>query len=142
MLNYFAMKQYAFVIILAVLFSACSGPGENGSSASSTGSPAQANSNSASQPNIAQNGTPTPAPSQAPPTVQQIPDPAPDKSAAQQNANPAPAPVAPNARAPKLVVPKAKIDFGQQNQGKTLVRAIAIRNGGKADLNIESVVPS
>jgi hypothetical protein len=38
-------------------------------------------------------------------------------------------------------LPGAKIDYGKQDQGKTLVRAIAIKNGGRADLSIESVVP-
>ena len=43
---------------------------------------------------------------------------------------------------PKLVAPAKKIDFGKQPQDKSLVRAITIKNGGRADLNIESVVPS
>jgi hypothetical protein len=58
------------------------------------------------------------------------------------NANTANGLAAGNARAPKLVAPEKKIDFGKQPQDKTLVRAIPIRNGGRAVLNIESVVPS
>jgi len=46
------------------------------------------------------------------------------------------------ARAPKLVAPEKQIDFGKQPQNKNLVRPIVIKNGGRADLNIESVVPS
>jgi hypothetical protein len=148
MLNYSAMKhlilkQFVLPAVIAVLLSACSGPGENGSHSSSNSSPAETNSNSAQQPNVAQNGTPTPAASPAPPTVQQIPPAAQsDKAAAPQNSNSASAVPASNARAPKLVVSETKIDFGTQYQGKTLNRAISIRNAGKADLNIESVVPS
>jgi len=147
MLNYFAMKlilkRYSILILVAVFLSACSA--ENGSSSSSNSSPAQTNSNSNSQPAVAQNGTPTSVPT-SPPTVQPIPaPPQPDKTATPQNANSASAPpvaTAPNGKAPKLVVSEAKIDFGTQYQGKTLNRAFAIRNAGKADLNIESVVPS
>ena len=49
---------------------------------------------------------------------------------------------APNGKAPKIVIPQTKIDFGKQDQGKTLNRFIAIKNSGNADLNIESVTPS
>jgi len=45
-------------------------------------------------------------------------------------------------RSPKLVVPEKRLDFGKQPQDKTLIRAIAIRNGGQGVLNIESVTPS
>jgi len=58
------------------------------------------------------------------------------------NANAAKAAIAGDGRAPKLIAPEKKIDYGKQPQDKTLVRAINIRNGGRADLNIESVVPS
>src|SRR5262245_45523661 len=44
-------------------------------------------------------------------------------------------PPAPNGKAPKLDIPQTKIDFGKQDQGKTLNRAIAIKNTGNADLN-------
>ncbi len=147
-LNYDAMKRlnlnpYAAVLVLIALLSACSGPSEN-SGASNTSAPQQANSNSAPQPQIAQGSPPADAPSPAPLTVQQIPPPpAPAaKSAAAGNANAAKASAAGNARAPKLVVSEKKIDYGKQPQDKTLVRAIVIKNGGLADLNIESVVPS
>ena len=145
MLNYFAMKnsilkQYAILVVLGLVLSACSAPVENASS-SNTNAPAQGNSNSVAQPNVAQNGTPTTVPTPAPPAVQQIPAPAPaDKAAPPHNANSAAA--APDARAPKLVLSDKKIDYGKQDQGKTLVRAIAVKNGGKSNLNIESVAPS
>ena len=148
MLNYFAMKhsilkQYALLVVLGVVLSACSGPVENGSSSNTNSAQAQSNNNSVAQPNVAQNGTPTPVPTPAPPAVQQIPNPAPtDKAAPPQNANSAAAARAPDARAPKLVLSDKKIDYGKQDQGKTLVRAIAVKNGGKSNLNIESVVPS
>ena len=61
---------------------------------------------------------------------------------ADRNANPANAASAGAVRSPKLVAPEKKIDFGKQPQDKTIVRAIAIRNGGRAVLNIDSVTPS
>ena len=149
MLNYDAMKcskmkRYATLLVLAVLASACSGPAENQGSSNTNAPPAQANSNSSSpQPQIAQGNPPAVAPGPVPPTVQQIPPP--PKSAAAGNANAANAtngPAAGNARAPKLVAPEKQIDFGKQPQNKNLVRPIVIKNGGRADLNIESVVPS
>ena len=148
MLNYDAMKSldmkpYAALLALAGLISACSGPAENSGSSNTNAPPVQANSNSAPQPQIAQGSPPAATPSPAPLTVQPIPPlPAPaEKSAVGRDANAAnPSPG--NARAPKLVVPNKKIDYGKQPQDKTLVRAIVIRNGGLADLNIESVVPS
>ena len=41
-----------------------------------------------------------------------------------------------------MVVTDKQIDFGKQPQDKNLVRAIVIKNGGRGDLNIESVTPS
>ena len=138
------MKQYAALLLLAALVSACSGPAENQGSSNTNAPPAQANSNSAPQPQIAQSNPPAVAPRTAPPTVQPIPPP-PAKSAVAGNANAANAAnglAAGNARAPKLVAPDKQIDFGKQAQNKNLVRPIVIKNGGRADLNIESVVPS
>lgn len=137
MLNYFAMKhsilkQYALLVVLGLVLSACSGPVENGRSSNTNSAQAPSNSNSVAQPNVAQNGTPTPVPTPAPT----------DKAAPSQNANSAAAAPAPDARAPKIVLSDKKIDYGKQDQGKTLVRAIAVKNGGKSNLNIESVVPS
>jgi len=171
MLNYFAMKdlilrRYALIIMLAVFLTACSGSGGNGNSTSTSNAPAESNSNSNPQEAVAQNGAPIGTLNPTPPSVVQIPTPAhPDKAAPPQNTNSASAPQnansaivppkiassesapqvatpAPNGKAPKLELPQAKIDFGKQEQGKTLNRAIAIKNTGKADLNIESVVPS
>ena len=147
MLNYDAMKRsimkrYATLLVLAVLASACSGPVENQGSSNTNAPPAQANSNSAPQPQIAQGNPPAVTPGPAPPTVQQIPAPPAAKSAAAGNANAANGLAGGNARAPKLVAPEKQIDFGKQPQNKNLVRPIVIKNGGRADLNIESVVPS
>jgi hypothetical protein len=146
--NYDAMKRlnlnsYAALLVLVALFSACSGPSEN-SGSTNTSAPQQANSNSAPQPPIAQGNPPAGAPSPGPIEVQPIPPPpAPaEKSAAEGNAKAANASAAGNVHVPKLVVSKKKIDYGKQPQDKTLVRAIVIKNGGLADLNIESVVPS
>jgi len=145
MLNYDAMKHlklkpYAALLALVALFTACSGSVEN-SGAPNTSDQQQANSNAAPQPQVAQ-GNPTPSP--APLAVQPIPPPpAPaEKPAANSKADVATPSAAGNARAPKLVAPGKKIDYGKQPQEKTLVRAIVIKNGGLANLNIESVVPS
>ena len=150
MLNYDAMKRlnikrYTTLLVLAALVSACSGPAENQGSSNTNAPPAQANSNSAPPPQIAQGNPPAVAPGPAPPTVQQIPAPPAAKSAAAGNANAANAAngsAAGNARAPKLVAPEKQIDFGKQPQNKNLIRPIVIKNGGRAVLNIESVVPS
>lgn len=79
------------------------------------------------------NGTPL--------AVQPIPKPA-EKPAANSNSHPAVALAAPGGKAPKLVAPAAKLDFGKQPQDKTLVRAIVISNRGTDSLKIESVTPS
>lgn len=112
-----------------VLLSACGGPAEN-SATSNSNTPQQANSNS--QQSLAQGNSPLiPLP-----VVVQPPD-----STANANAAKAAA-TASGTHVPKLVAPTEKVNFGKQPQDKTIVRAIAIRNGGKADLNIESVTPS
>jgi hypothetical protein len=137
-------NPYAALLMVVVLFTSCSAPDEH-SGSPNTGAAQQANSNSAPQPQIAQSNAPSEAPVTVPPTVQP-PPPAPvEKSAATIDATPAKAPdasAADNVRAPKLVIPEKKIDFGKQPQDKTLVRAIVVKNGGRANLNIESVVPS
>ncbi|HSE96907.1 MAG TPA: hypothetical protein VLD57_01470 [Blastocatellia bacterium] len=51
-------------------------------------------------------------------------------------------PSVPPANAPILQVPVTKIDFGKQPKDKTITREIALRNVGKSELKIESVVPS
>ena len=136
------LKPYAALLVLAALLSACSGTAENSGSSNTNAPPQQANTNSAAQPQIAQDKPAAAVPSPAPSAVQPIPPTTPAKSAANSNANPANASAAGNARVPKLVAPAKKIDFGKQPQDKSLVRAIMIKNGGRADLNIESVVPS
>jgi hypothetical protein len=103
--------------------------------------PAPAQPNAQPNPEPAQPSVqPIPAPAQS--SVQPTPAPAPVDKAAAQNSNSATAASAPNGPAPKLVLSDKKIDYGKQDQGKTLVRAIAVKNGGKSNLNIESVVPS
>ena len=150
-LNYHPMKRnnlnsFAALILLALLVSACSVPPEN-SSSTNTNAPQQANSNSSSQPQIAQNNPPAPAPAPgsvplALPSLNPAPAPIEKPAANARIAPPPRVPSDPNARVPKLVVPEKKIDFGKQPKEKTLVRAITIKNGGRADLSIESVVPS
>jgi hypothetical protein len=148
-LNYDAMKRlnlkpYVGLLVL-MLFSACSGPTENAGS-SNTNTSQQANSNSSVQPDVAQSNAPTGAPL----TVQTIPPPPkgagdtakPAEAGGAANANTAIAASAGSVRVPKLVAPDKKVNFGKLPQDKTFVRAIAIRNGGRADLNIEAVVPS
>jgi hypothetical protein len=141
-LNYDAMKRLnvitcAALIVLAAHLSGCSVPEEN-SGSSNTNATHQANSNAASQPQIALGNSNVPAvqPIPAPPIAEN------PSGAANANAAIAPASAAGNARAPKLVVSTKKIDFGKQPQDKTLVRAIVVKNGGREDLKIESVVPS
>ena len=133
-LNYDAMKHLNLrpYAVLVLLLSACSGPSND----TGAGAPQQANSNSAPQPQIAQGSAPvvpSPTPLTAIPPVAKA-DPNSTAGEAKPNAG--------NARAPKLVVPAKKIDYGKQPQEKTLVRAIVIKNGGLANLNIDSVTPS
>jgi hypothetical protein len=135
------LKKCIALLGLVTLLSACAGSPEN--TATSNGNSAQ-QANSNSQQPIAQ-GTPSDAsPSVAPPAVQAIPAPAtpPVQPQATVNGNPAKPSPAANARAPKLIAPAKRLEFGKQPQDKTLIRAITIKNGGQAVLNIESVTPS
>ena len=135
-----SLKRCIALLGLVILVSACAGSPEN-TGMSNGNSAQQANSNS--QQPIAQ-GTPSDASqSVAPPAVQAIPQPAtpPVQPQATVNGNPA-KPAAANARAPKLIAPAKRLEFGKQPQDKTLIRAITIKNGGQAVLNIESVTPS
>jgi hypothetical protein len=127
------LTSYAALLVLAALFSACSGPPPESGSSNTSAQP-QANSNGAAA-----------APNPPPLAVQPIPPPPTpvEKSPANSNANSATAGAAAgNARVPRLVVSEKKIDYGKVPQEKTLVRTIVIKNGGLANLNIESVVPS
>ena len=125
---------------LVVLLSACARSPEN--TATSNGNSAlQANGNS--QQPVAQSTPADPSPSVGTPTVQAIPPPAaPVQPQATVNGNPAKPAPSPNERAPKLIAPAKRLEFGKQPQDKTMVRAIVIRNGGRADLKVESVTPS
>ena len=151
MLNYFAMvdhlkKHYFVPILSAVLMAGCS-PGAN-----QTSSPENTTANANATPSIAQNAPP-PAPSAqhsaekllapAEPLLKPEVKPALSPVArATGNANIGRPDAAAFASAPKLVVPLSDIDFGKVAQGKSLTRNLVVRNAGKADLSIESVVPS
>ena len=145
-LNLSAMKRSMFIthavlFALMALTSACASHEE--SAAPSNSSSQQANSNAA-MPADPQPSDARPSPSTTPPlTVQTLPPPPakptdnvakPDKAAVASNAA--------TGREPKLIAPEKRIDFGKQPQDKNLVRAIVISNGGKADLKIDSIVPS
>lgn len=138
------LKPYIALLVLAVLLSACSGSPENSGSSNTSAPAAQANNNSAPESQTAEANPPSADPNSTPPAVQPIPPPpAPnEKPAAARDAKAAKPSVPANAHTPKLVVPDKTIDYGKQPQDKSLVRAILIKNGGLADLSIESVVPS
>lgn len=141
-------KTYIVFFSLVTLFSACAGGADN-SATSNSNSAEQANSNAqpGAPPN---NGTPLavqpiPAPGSAPKasSPQPVsPPPAVVKTPAPNNANTAKPATATSGAAPKLIAPAKRLEFGKQPQDKTLVRAIVIRNGGRADLKVESVTPS
>lgn len=109
-----AMMTLNVLIIAAVLMQACSSPPEESSAEKPQEPPAQAEKNPAPV------TTTSAAVTSAPPTV-------------------APAAEGPQ---PKLLVPVKKIDFGTQRAGKKIERMLTIKNIGKAELKIESVVPS
>lgn len=134
------LKKCIALLGLVTLLSACARSPEN--TATSNGNSVQQADSNSQQP-VAQ-GTPAdPSPSVAPPTVQTIPPPAaPVQPHATVNGNPPKPTLAPGERAPKLIAPAKRVEFGKQPQDKTLIRAITIKNGGQAVLNIESVTPS
>src|SRR5258708_18339394 len=120
------LKRCIALMGLVTLLSACAQPPDN--IATSNGNSAQ-QANSNSQQPIAQ-GTPSdPSPSVAPPAVQAIPPPAtpPVQPQATVNGNPTKTSSVGNARAPKLIAPAKRLEFGKQPQDKTLIRAIVIR---------------
>jgi hypothetical protein len=60
---------------------------------------------------------------------------------------PAPQPATPpapvdTAKAPKIVLPVKKVDFGKVDPEKKITKDIIVKNTGKSLLNIESVTPS
>jgi hypothetical protein len=126
---------FAPLLLLAALLSACAGPPADSGAANNNASQ-QGNSNAAGGPLVVQT-LPPPEPK-----IGVDPAKPAEMAPAAGNANAANPAKASNARAPKLIAPEKKIDYGKQPQDKTLVRAISIRNGGQAVLNIESVVPS
>jgi predicted lipid-binding transport protein (Tim44 family) len=134
-------KLYIVPILLSMLMVGCSS-GANQASAP----PNDANANAS--PPVAQ-GAPSAAsdsqPSVATPLAPAPAAPKPDANAAAKPAAPA-NPITPGATAragaPKLILPASNVDFGSVYQGKSLTRNLVVRNAGKADLSIESVVPS
>ena len=138
-MKYSILKRYVALLGLVALLSACAGSPEN-SASSNSNSAEQANSNS--QQPVAQGNATDASPSVAPPAVQSIPPPStpPPVTANVDGAIP-PKPAA-IAGGPKLIAPAKRLEFGKQPQDKTLIRAIVIKNGGRANLNVESVTPS
>jgi len=147
-------KLFICVMLVTSVFSACTVPPENTGSSNSN---APANSNSQAKPEIARATPPALAPAPTPLKVEPATQPA--TQSAFQPTTPSPAAVKPanhnagaaasaaaaaaaDGRVPHLIAPTKKIDFGKQPQDKSLVRSVVIKNGGRADLNIESVVPS
>jgi hypothetical protein len=133
---------HAVLLTLIALTSACASHEESSPPPSNSNAP-QANSNAAA-PADPQPSDARPNPSTTPPlTVQTLPPPPGKTSESASKAdNPAVESNVASGRRPKLIAPEKRIDFGKQPQDKNLVRAIAIRNGGSADLKIESIVPS
>jgi hypothetical protein len=149
-LHYLAMinrfrKLNVISVLLLMLMAACSAPPENAEKANDNST----KQNTASQSSVAQNGTPT-VTSNANISTSQLPvaQPAPAQTAAgsaDSSAKPGEKSVTkentPGERAPRLLVPAKKLDFGKQPQEKTLSRTFQIKNVGNADLQIESVTP-
>jgi hypothetical protein len=137
-------------VLLLMLMAACSAPPETDEKANGNST----KQDTAPQSSVAQNGTPT-VTSNANTSTPQLPVaqpmPAPggavpagisanpgDKPATKEPATKEPATTE---RAPKLLVPARKLDFGRQPQEKTLARTFQVKNVGNADLQIESVTP-
>ena len=139
----FVMKRATFGVLLmtSALLLACARTDKQLEASNGNSAP-QSNSNS----DAAQAASQVTPSSGTPLVVQQIPAATPPASAPQpevkaEGGSPA-KPMARTDKAPKLVAPEKRIDFGKQPQDKNLVRAITIKNGGTVDLKIESVVPS
>jgi len=118
-------KLYVWPLLFAGVMCACSPGGE---------SPNPPNSNTTGQ------AQPAPQPPRPPVAQQPVATPGPAASAPAPTATATPP--APPANAPKLFVPVTKIDFGKQPKEKTITRSITVKNVGKSELKIESVVPS
>lgn len=140
-MKYSILKRYVALLGLVTLLSACAGSPEN-SASSNNNSAQQANSNS--QQPLAEGNATDASPSVAPPAAQSMPPPtSPVQPPATANVNAAiPPKAAAIAGGPKLIAPAKRLEFGKQPQDKTLIRAIVIKNGGRANLNVESVTPS
>jgi len=121
---------------------ACSSPPENAEKANSNSE--QKNGAATAQPQVAKDGTPTATnnaspPAIQPPAAQSAPVPTAAKTA--ETSAKSGEKAAPAGKAPKLLVPEKKLDFGKQPQDKTIARTFRVKNVGNADLNIESVTP-
>jgi hypothetical protein len=152
-LNYLTMmnrfqKLNPILILLLVLMASCAAPPENAEKANNNS--AQSIGAAASEPTVAQSGTPTATSNgnvstAQPPVAQSAPAPPasnPTVDSAKPAEKAAAGPAASKDRAPRLLVPDKKLDFGKQPQDKTLARTFQIKNVGNADLLIESVTPS
>ena len=138
--------------LVPILFTACLTGCSSGANQASSPANAPSDANANSSASVAQNATPL-APSGQPSVVAPV---RPAQPATKPEAKPgATADAKPAANtnaahpgatlktaAPKLILPLVNIDFGSVSQGKSLTRNLVVRNTGKADLNIESVVPS
>ena len=139
-------KLYFLPFLLALLMAACASPKEESSSTASQQANASANTNASPGASNGQQpinvpspdvGLPQPqTPPNGSPAVKPVPLP---ESATVTEGTPKPEPTGP---APKLLVPTKEIDFGKQPKDIALTRSILIKNGGKADLEIQSVSPS
>lgn len=140
MMNWF--KRLKVISISFLMLAACSSPPENGEKANNNS--AQQKVAATSQPPVAQDGTPAARGDANASTPQ---SPAAQSAPAQAGAKPADATAktgekgAATGRAPKLLVPDKKLDFGKQPQDKVLARTFQIKNVGNANLQIESVTP-
>jgi hypothetical protein len=126
------------------LMASCSAPTENGERANSNSG--RQTGAATSEPSVAQGGTPIATgngnnSTSQPPVAQPAPA-QPSGDSAKPAEKTATDPTAPKDRAPRLLVPDKKLDFGKQPQDKTLARSFQIKNVGNADLLIESVTPS
>ena len=133
-------KLYLVPILFTACLTGCSSGANHASSPANAPSDANANSSAS----VAQNATPL-APSGQPSVVAPVrpaqPATKPEAKPA-ANTNAAHPGATSKTAAPKLILPLVNIDFGSVSQGKSLTRNLVVKNTGKADLNIESVVPS
>jgi len=130
--------------LVPILFTACLTGCSSGANQASSPANAPSDANANSSASVAQNATPL-APSGQPSVVAPVPPAQPatkPEAKPAANTNAAHPGATSKTAAPKLILPLVNIDFGSVSQGKSLTRNLIVKNTGKADLNIESVVPS